>query len=252
MSAKIEPTTDGFGTPSKRGRKPGASVSVTDGSTERAAGIVESPNGDGSAAGAIAAKPERREPERIAGFGVIDPHRAPEPANDRPKRGRKPGSGRKKEAESHPVGVVSFNFEDALKSGCLFLAMIASAPDLILDDEEAKKVADATRELQRFYPTIQVAEKTAAWCNFGLAVGTVFGPKVIATYRRERKKRPETIRPVITNAGPPATSRAMPSSSPSVFPIIDFKPNQTPEPGESDLRSPSELLGSSAPAVDEE
>ncbi len=76
------------------------------------------------------------------------------------------------------------------------------APELHLEEAEAAEVSEALKELSKHYP-IGMSEKTIAWVNFSFAVGGVFGPKVVAIYKRPRPRRvPTPIREVPKPAEP--------------------------------------------------
>jgi hypothetical protein len=132
--------------------------------------------------------------EEIAGFPAVSPFRLGDgdagdtSGGDEPRRrrGRKPGWRKSTPAQKVSADLSSLaNIERMLASSCMFLGHLASCPELELEDDEAKEIADAVRELAKHYP-IGISEKAMAWVNFSFATGGVFGPKVIAIYKRSR------------------------------------------------------------------
>lgn len=250
MQDKTGNVDGGFGAASKRGRgRPRKDSGATSGNQERTVRVEEF---NGASTVASEQQPESEpqqpeQPERVAGFTTIDPFNAPEPGSDRPKRGRRAGStSRKAAAVSGDLGSI-FQIEKGLKTACLFLGTLAASPEIQLTDDEAKEVADATRELAKHYPAIQVADKTMAWVNFSMAVGSVFGPKVIAIARRPKPGKLVQMRQQ-TQGSPVAGSPVqndkilvMPFGVPVDSPVNFVPPPSKPESGDSNLRSPGEL-----------
>lgn len=163
-------------------------------------------------------KPEGREPEPERrtesviepAFGIVDPLNLPADSggagDHQPRRrGRPRGSvNKKEEAVSNLTALLKI--ERLLATGCFFLGNIASAPELYITEAEAAEVGEALKELSKHYP-IGMSEKTIAWVNLSFAVGGVFGPKIVAVYkRRPVKTNRETIRSVKTESNGISTS----------------------------------------------
>lgn len=70
----------------------------------------------------------------------------------------------------------------------MLLAKAAKIPELQLDEDEAKKLADATANVARHY-NISVSQKTLDWSNFVTALSTIYGTRifVIAKTRQDKK-----------------------------------------------------------------
>lgn len=66
-----------------------------------------------------------------------------------------------------------------------------ATPELALDEPEAKQLAGAITEVSRHY-AINVDEKTMAWGQLFIAIGMIYGTRLIAVRTRkktEAKKR---------------------------------------------------------------
>jgi hypothetical protein len=79
----------------------------------------------------------------------------------------------------------------------LHQAVSAIVPEMELDQEEAKRFADATQNLMKQYDH-RVNPKVMAWMQFSCVVGGIYGPRAVAVYRRmegdtERKPDPQPI-----------------------------------------------------------
>jgi len=72
------------------------------------------------------------------------------------------------------------------------LASITKTPELILDESEAKAIAEATAKVSELYD-LSADPKTIAWCNLAMVCGTVYGTRFIAI-RSRKKERKETVR----------------------------------------------------------
>lgn len=62
-----------------------------------------------------------------------------------------------------------------------------NAPELLLDDAEAKQVSNAIGEVAKHY-SVNVDPKTLAWLNLGWAVSCVYGSRVVAIGMRKRNE----------------------------------------------------------------
>lgn len=67
-------------------------------------------------------------------------------------------------------------------------AAALNAPELMLDEKEAKQIATATAEVARHY-NVSVDPKTLAWMQFGWAVSCVYGPRVVAIVMRKKSEK---------------------------------------------------------------
>lgn len=120
------------------------------------------------------------------------------------------------------------------------LAGVTKAPELNLDEEEGKQIADSYSRVARHY-NWQVNEKAADWYNFAMCVGGIFFAKGMAVKLRrdeERKKNPPPPKPVFTQP----ERKATPSTpAPAAGPIKAPPPAQHMPPAEPDYSD--EMIG---------
>ena len=75
-------------------------------------------------------------------------------------------------------------------------AVILSSPELEITKEEAKTVGEAAADVASYYSDIEVNAKAAAWFNLALALGSVYGTRLVVVARKGKKKPgPEIIQP---------------------------------------------------------
>lgn len=158
----------------------------------------------------------------IGGLPVTDPGRNDDsPANatgsDGPrKRGRKPGTKNSTQKAANPVTVTGL--EKVLYAIHATAASALKAPELELDQTEARNLAEAVAEVQRHYNAV-IDPKMMAWIGlFGVA-GTIYGPRVAAMRIRkgmEKQMRALQPRPV---PNPPPTASPEPVRAPAPAPV---------------------------------
>lgn len=121
--------------------------------------------------------------ERNAGSGGDSSNgTADEPV--RKRRGRKPGSTNKK--SQTPLSVNGL--EALLYSSHMMLASMMQAPGLALDKEESTRLAEATANVARHY-NVEASEKALDWTNLIMALGMIYGPRLIEFRRVQGEKR---------------------------------------------------------------
>jgi hypothetical protein len=102
-------------------------------------------------------------------------------------------------------------------------AMAAGAfdtPELALDDDEAKQIANATAEVAKHY-SVNIDPKTLAWMNFGWAVSCVYGSRVVAITMRRRNEK-EAAKKAKQNFASPTADEETPAPVHSTgFPPAD-------------------------------
>lgn len=74
------------------------------------------------------------------------------------------------------------------------LSAVMHTPEFELDETEAKKLANATDELARFYNVAPSAE-VKVWMNFVGAAGAVYAPRFVAIAARKKRERAEAAKP---------------------------------------------------------
>lgn len=71
----------------------------------------------------------------------------------------------------------------------MLLAGILKAPSMVLTDQEARALAEATINVSRHYPQFQAAQKTIDWINLGTIVVLTYGTRIMAASKRNRDER---------------------------------------------------------------
>lgn len=99
------------------------------------------------------------------------------------RRGRPPGS-RNRAARASDAALDLSGIQAALTSAHLVLSAVTKNPKWILDDAEAKSLADAIRNATRHHD-IAVAQKTVDYVNLAIVASMVYGTRII-TIQRER------------------------------------------------------------------
>ncbi len=227
MPEQTKPSDGGLGAPAKRGRprKDGGTPGVANGVQQSAGGNAEPLSG-------IEGTDSRPEPVNVRpnGFVPIDPLNISEPTGsddngDQPRRGRKRGGKNRPKPQEETVSNLSalLKIERLLSTGCFFMANLLESPELNISESESAEIADALKELSKHYP-IGMSEKTIAWVNFSFAVGGVFGPKVVAIYKRPAKPRPRLEPTPIRNDSTAA------QAPPAAGPVLDVMPEAAPAP----------------------
>lgn len=74
------------------------------------------------------------------------------------------------------------------------LSAVMHTPEFELDETEAKKLANATDELARFYNVAPSAE-VKVWMNFVGAAGAVYAPRFVAIAARKKRDKAEALKP---------------------------------------------------------
>lgn len=157
------------------------------GSSELAAGIVIDPASipdlDGSGGGSV------------AGDGSV--------SGSAPKRrGRKPGSTNRSSAKGAPLdisglGNIILNFH-------MLISGITRAEELLLEKEEADKLAEAMGKVARHY-NVEVAAKTTDWINLGIVAGGVYVPRFLAIRIRTAANKASNPKPMRANNQQPSS-----------------------------------------------
>jgi hypothetical protein len=178
------------------------------------------------------------EPPSIGGFRLIDPGELGDSGSGgaAPKKRGRPKGWRKSvesPASETPKNLIA-NIESLLLSVHFMGAKLLEVPELELDEEEAKKLADAIRRVAEFYP-VALSPKKLAWAEFSFAMAGVYGPRVIAIYKKAPKQQP----------GPRAVPRQQAQSQAQSHQPVNH-------PGPSQAATPRPLTSASAPRVPSE
>lgn len=125
----------------------------------------------------------------------------------RKRRGRKPGSRNTKSAPSLDIS----GLEKILLSAHTMLAAVTS-PVMVIDGEEAKLMATGISNVARHYD-VSATEKTLDWANLFMALGAVYGPRIM-TMDWKRKPKAAAEKPTQTNGVAPMYVQPQPMSVP--------------------------------------
>lgn len=71
-------------------------------------------------------------------------------------------------------------------------AMLLKTPELMIDESEAKLLAEAVNAVQQHYQ-IEASETAIIWANFAGAIVAVYGPRLVAV--ATKKKEPAKAKP---------------------------------------------------------
>lgn len=132
------------------------------------------------------------------------------------KRGRKPGSTNRTRTKETSLSVSGL--ETLLLGVHQMGAALLKTSELELDPAEAKSLAQASANVLRHYPSVQMPAQMIDWVALAMALGTVYAPRVIAirNNRIAAKRVPslDEIRaangnPVKENVGSVAASTAV-------------------------------------------
>ena len=111
------------------------------------------------------------------------------------RRGRPRGSKNRTETPA-PASHLIFDLEALLLTNHLMLARFLDAEEIALDPVEAKQLADAIKNVAQFYP-IGMDPKKLAWFQLCIAMGSVYGPRVVAIHKRRKQSSPK-VTPINT------------------------------------------------------
>lgn len=146
---------------------------------------VDTESGDGEQSG-----PEVIDPSTI-GVESGEPVR---------RRGRKPGTKNKPKVASFQAG----NLEKLLLSGHIMLAAVTGASELVIDEQEAKLLADSVAAVNSAYGLDSIiSPKVAAVVDLSFACAAVYGPRMVKIAKRAKQtKKPILVRQNATQEKP--------------------------------------------------
>lgn len=111
------------------------------------------------------------------------------------RRGRKPGSGRKKGAAA-PVSISGL--EQILLSSHMMLATALKNELWAITQPEAEMLARSFAEVSKHYDYLDgVSDKAIAWIGLGNAVAVVYGTRIMAARNMKKKEPPENNQAVL-------------------------------------------------------
>lgn len=117
-------------------------------------------------------------------------------ADGKPRKRRPKGSGAGNANVSRSGGSTArvtaskttFSINNILLSAHAMMAAFLSVPQLELDAEEAKSLADAVTNVTQMYDKEIVSPETYAWVNLAMIAGGIYGPRFVS-YRLDRKSK---------------------------------------------------------------
>jgi hypothetical protein len=164
------------------------------------------------------------ERETINGFETIEPGDAAGRAagsGSGKRRGRPPGSaaGAKKASKADIGGLESILFSLHMMG-----AAILDTPELVLDEGEAKALADAAAKVAGHY-NHTIDPRTVAWVNLAMVAGGIYGTRVFAIRARHR------------------AAQAGPKQAPPLRNVVDFKAGKTSAAAGPVAQTPADIYG---------
>lgn len=108
--------------------------------------------------------------------------------------GKRHGS-RRKNANRKTQAEDAKDLTAVLLSLHMMVSSVTRIEELELSAEEAEQLAVAISRVNELYDGYVIPEKAMAWINLAMAMGTVYGPRVIA-YNIRRKREPKRIESV--------------------------------------------------------
>lgn len=75
------------------------------------------------------------------------------------------------------------------------------APELMLDDAEAKAMSEGILAVQSHYNFAASAE-VMAWCNLAFILLGIYGPRIALIRMRKKEEKPKEKKPVTNNVIP--------------------------------------------------
>ncbi len=82
----------------------------------------------------------------------------------------------------------------------LQLAAITKCPEFEMEQEEAKKLADAAASVASHYD-LTIDPKHAAWAKLYGTIGVIYGTRLIAIRARKKMERADKVKPAAPEAG---------------------------------------------------
>lgn len=103
-------------------------------------------------------------------------------------RGRPRGSSKQAEASAENLTAILFSMH-------MMLAKLVNIEELNIEEEEAKRYAEAIERVQRLYSSSVLPEEAMAWINLAMVGGSIYAPRLIAYNQRVRVERAKPVGP---------------------------------------------------------
>jgi hypothetical protein len=91
-------------------------------------------------------------------------------------------------------------------------ASLTKAPELLLEQSEAKILAENIANVAQYYPDRVLTEKQTAWIGLGSALAAVYGTRYFAFIARRQKERVSRAAPAETSLNVVPMSKDVPFS----------------------------------------
>ena len=144
------------------------------------------------------------------------------------RRGRKPGS-KNRTTETKTAEDLIGDLQGLLYGGHCMLAALAKCPEFELEEEEAKRLAEASMKVMKHYE-YTVNPTTLAWCQLGFVGLQVYGPRVALIMNKKPEAKPV---PVVAATKPVAPLATIPSPKRNLPPLTNPSQLDNSEPIES-------------------
>ena len=191
-----------------------ARANAANGNPKPSANGLTGPSADSGATNrdALAANEPQRKPEIVEpiappqdtlfGIDTADPILSRIDTGDSPGK-RPPGRPRKDGTETaRQSGLEVLKLSDIFFSLHQMAAAILHVPDLELDKEEARRLAEAAAAVGEHY-RIGLDPRKAAWVNLAAVAGSIYGPRIMAAAIRRKKALEELKRATAPQPGRP-------------------------------------------------
>lgn len=143
-----------------------------------------------------------------------------EPATPRRRRGRPPGSTNRpkdgtQESTATNLGTAALESLEALLIGVHFMgAKLLQAPEIELDESEAKKLSDALKNVAKQYQTV-VDPKKLALIQLSTVAAGIYVPRVIVLFKGRKKPGPKLVESIDRTTAQSGAGKPNPPKNPA-------------------------------------
>lgn len=72
-------------------------------------------------------------------------------------------------------------------------AAFLKVPQLVLSEDESKKLAEAITSVTELYDIPLMDEKTQVWVNLAMVAGSIYGPRIVAHTLEKKASKPVPV-----------------------------------------------------------
>lgn len=116
----------------------------------------------------------------------------------RPRNGSDRNSGGDRRDTRAKPSKASGDLTALLHSIHMMGASFLGIPQLVLDEDEAKRMGEAVARVTELYDVPMMSEEARAWTNLALVSGAIYGPRFIS-YSLDKKTKPKSTGPALVN-----------------------------------------------------